>query len=247
MRLEMTSTARLVCALALGVLTACPDKGDTSDSATGTGTTTGSGTTTEGPTTGGTTTGGMTTGPTTGETTTVGMTTAPTTGDDTGGMACAADQAALEQACADVCANYDACGDVDPAACAASCLEEAFKDTPACLCGSVAWANCRAGLDCATLPTAGYNSDEPCFAESVAYLTGCGDCYSEAEFLAPTTCVVIAECPDVLGLSYTCSEGECACGEGDSTFKSCPDMGHCEAMDEAALRAAATACCGVPF
>jgi hypothetical protein len=224
MHIDLKWTARLGAALSLTMFAACPDKGAGTDSATGTGTTTG-----DGPTTG-------MTAPTTG-----------TTGGETEGEACGLDAAALEQACTEVCANYDTCGDVDPAACVESCETEAFKDTPACLCGTVAWASCRAELDCDGLAMAGFNAGTPCFAEGATYLVACGDCHAETQFLAPTACAAIVECPDVLALGFTCSEGTCTCSDGDNAYKTCPDAGLCGAMDGAALQAAATECCGVPF
>ncbi|WAS91112.1 hypothetical protein [Nannocystis punicea] len=226
------------CAASIFLLTACPDK--ETESASGSETTTGT------PTTSGATE------PTTDATATDATATGPTTTGDvtTGGEPlCDVDMAGFEATCDQVCDVYGSCeADVDPVTCAESCeTDTLFKDTPACLCSATAWNACRGALDCDGIDKAGFVASAPCFAEGASYLIHCADCHVEPQFIAAGVCATGIECPDVLGLSFVCQDGTCTCNDGEQDFASCPDPGVCAGMDGAALNAAATECCGVPF
>jgi len=239
--------ARGLCAASVFLLTACPDKGG--ESATDTETTGTPPTTTEPTTTTMATTTATATEPTTTDATTTATATGePTTSATTGEPAtCEADAADLETSCAQLCEERSFCNQVDVAACTANCVQNAFKPTPACTCGAIAYNDCLTGLGCEGLGEATGAADAPCFEESASYLIGCGDCLVVPEFIMAEQCVTVVECPDVLGVSFVCNGGTCSCNDGMTDYKTCPDPGLCAGMDPAALNAAATACCGVQF
>lgn len=247
MRLDVTSlmvrTARGLCAASIFLFTACPEKD--AESASGSESTTGT------PTTGAATSpdATATAATTTAASTTEASTAEPTTTATTGEALCEVDMAGFEASCDQVCEAYGSCdAAVDPAACAANCKTDTlYKDTPACLCSGTAWNTCLGALDCEGIDAVTMVADTPCFAEGAAYLIHCGDCYVEPQFVAAEACATGVECPDALGVSFICQQDTCVCNDGEKDFASCPAAGVCAGMDVAALNAAATECCGIPF
>lgn len=244
-------TVRGLCAASIVFCTACPEKETESASGSESNTTevptTGEGTTTDATAT--TTSEGTATEASTTTPTTEASATEPTTTATTGEALCEVDMADFEASCDQVCEVFGSCdAEVDPAACAENCkIDTLFKDTPACLCSGTAWNTCRGALDCEGSDAVDLKAGSPCFAEGAAYLIHCADCIVQAEFLAADRCDTIVECPDVLGVAFVCQGGTCSCHDGEKEFASCPDPGLCAGMDEAALNAAASECCGVPF
>lgn len=229
-------TIRGCCAASIFLFSACPEKEN--ESASGSESNTGTPTTSEATTTDATT-----------NAATEASTTEPTTTATTGEALCEVDMADFEASCDQVCEVYASCpADVDPVACAENCKTDTlFKDTPACLCSGTAWNTCAAALDCEELDAVGTVASSPCFAEYSSYLIHCADCHVQPEFLTEDVCVTGVECPDVLGVGFICQQDTCVCNDGETDYASCPAAGVCAGMDAAALNAAATECCGIPF
>lgn len=146
--------------------------------------------------------------------------------------------------CQKTCAHIRDCGGPfadDELVCVLSC-EGSVQDTE-CEQANDAWWQCLAGAECADIlqmPAGGKCG--PGFADLAVT---CGACFADVDVIEPGKCVAQIECPELLGVSYSCENGTCECSV-EETYKTCPEMNVCS-EDEAAIRAAAEACCGIPF
>lgn len=223
----MPSLARLAWSLSLAALpltlTACPDKSDDSSTDAGTG----------------------------GATSTASTGQVPTTsaGETSGGSVGASQGEVSPTLCEAACQHLVDCSSpLAPSleACVMACEDSASKNSADCVGGAEAWWGCLGAASCNTLSSASLAADA-CELPYAKYLIGCGDCPAAVQPNAPTSCAAVVECADAIAVSFVCSDGTCACQVNDSpSYASCPEPSICTA-DAAEIRAAAAACCGVPF
>ncbi len=148
--------------------------------------------------------------------------------------------------CSEACAHLFECGNQmlapSVAGCVSLCESADLIDTDLCRAAAQAWYACLGDAPCdETDPAPG----GACAVPFAAYNVSCVPCFASFEATSADECYAEAECSDSFAITYACEGDTCTCTL-DEEFASCPAAGVC-AGDQAALQAAAEACCGAAF
>jgi hypothetical protein len=148
--------------------------------------------------------------------------------------------------CSEACAHLFECGNQllapSVAGCISLCESADLLDTELCRATAQGWYACLADAPCEDTNPGPAGA---CAVPFAAYNVSCIPCFASFDTESADECYAEAECPDTFAITYACKGNTCTCSLDDE-FASCPAAGVC-AGDEAALQAAAEACCGLAF
>lgn len=149
--------------------------------------------------------------------------------------------------CEQACEHLVTCGDdvlaPTQADCVAQCEASASQDTPDCNAAAKDLYGCLRDTPCAEIQPLASGS---CKLADADYVISCVGCPATLVFANIGQCSADVACADTFAVSFSCDGGLCRCELDGIEYRSCAEADACE-DGSAAIFAAATRCCGVPF
>lgn len=147
--------------------------------------------------------------------------------------------------CQKICEHLVECGSMfapTVAVCVALCADK--SGTPDCVSATAEWFECIGDAPCGDEQSLPGGMCAVCYADFAVSCAGCPAIAEQGD--APGSCSAMADCPHLVTVDFVCEGDTCVCELEDEQFASCPAMDVC-AGDDAAIFAAASACCEMPF
>lgn len=149
--------------------------------------------------------------------------------------------------CAEACAHLFECDNKllapSVSGCINLCEAAALTDTEWCHSAAQDWYACLGAAPCDDMMPGPTGTCAVAFAD---YSVSCTPCAASIEPDTADRCFATAECTGAFAVTFACEGDTCTCNFDGESFKTCPAAGAC-ATDDAAIQAAAEACCEMPF
>lgn len=149
--------------------------------------------------------------------------------------------------CQEACLHLTECGNdllaPNMPFCVSLCESSDLIDTEWCKSAAIDWYTCLATAPCEDTNPGPSGTCAVAFAD---YTVSCAQCPSYIEPDTADRCFATNDCTHGFAVSFACEGDTCTCDLDGEVFATCPAASVC-AGDDAAIQAAAEACCEMPF